>query len=177
MQVKYHPFVQCMQKSCVSSQLNCLYEKECAQSLQKCNRKGEKFNFDLECLSSEAKKSELVGEWFKCAGNHFCLWSSIELALTDKIMHINQNSSFYWKHDSGRIDCCWGATFFSYQLQRTFYDHNFSLIFFPHFRRCSYLFHWEWMRLLQGGLPGSQVRSHAHLFWGTNCSSLNSQSF
>ena len=66
-----HPFLQCMNKSCVTSQLECLYDKHCSKSLHKCSKS--KFIYDLECLSSKSKDSALLGSWFHCAGEHFCI--------------------------------------------------------------------------------------------------------
>ena len=35
--------------------------------------KHEKFNYDHKCLSEEAKESEKVNSWYRCAGESFCL--------------------------------------------------------------------------------------------------------
>ncbi len=66
-----HPFMQCMNKSCVTSQLECLYDKHCSKYLHKCSKS--LFNYDLECLSEKSKDSSILGGWFQCAGEHFCL--------------------------------------------------------------------------------------------------------
>ena len=74
-QKEVHPFLQCMQKTCITVQLECLYDKDCSKAVRNC-MKHDKFDYDHKCLSEKAKESEKVNSWYRCAGESFCLWSS-----------------------------------------------------------------------------------------------------
>ena len=67
-----NPFAECMSKSCVSQQTQCLYNRQCSENIHKCLSSSD-FNFDLECLSKESKNSGILASWYECAGSSFCL--------------------------------------------------------------------------------------------------------
>ena len=66
-------FETCIYKSCQTHHDSCLSNLSCRHTLIKCRVAERLYNFDLECLTTEAKDNSFLNEWFTCAGEHFCL--------------------------------------------------------------------------------------------------------